>query len=159
MPEELESSYKSILSNTHTTSSQLEQFNNMAFDFYNKKSLVPCPWCHRTFLPQSLEVHLKSCKSGQSASENSSKGPIMAHRPKAIICYICGKEYGTASIQIHIKACKKKFLEVESQKPKSERRKLHTTPKNFNMDEMKIGRRSEERRVGKECRSRWSPYH
>ena len=22
-----------------------------------------------------------------------------------------------------------------------------------------IGRRSEERRVGKECRSRWSPYH
>ena len=24
---------------------------------------------------------------------------------------------------------------------------------------MDIGRRSEERRVGKECRSRWSPYH
>src|SRR2546426_6498284 len=23
----------------------------------------------------------------------------------------------------------------------------------------KLGRRSEERRVGKECRSRWSPYH
>ena len=22
-----------------------------------------------------------------------------------------------------------------------------------------LGRRSEERRVGKECRSRWSPYH
>ena len=25
--------------------------------------------------------------------------------------------------------------------------------------ERKIGNRSEERRVGKECRSRWSPYH
>ena len=24
---------------------------------------------------------------------------------------------------------------------------------------VKIGNRSEERRVGKECRSRWSPYH
>src|SRR2546426_12002701 len=24
---------------------------------------------------------------------------------------------------------------------------------------IRIGRRSEERRVGKECRSRWSPYH
>ena len=24
---------------------------------------------------------------------------------------------------------------------------------------MAIGKRSEERRVGKECRSRWSPYH
>ena len=26
-------------------------------------------------------------------------------------------------------------------------------------DEYKLGTRSEERRVGKECRSRWSPYH
>src|SRR6476661_11177988 len=26
-------------------------------------------------------------------------------------------------------------------------------------DVLRIGRRSEERRVGKECRSRWSPYH
>ena len=26
-------------------------------------------------------------------------------------------------------------------------------------DLMKLKRRSEERRVGKECRSRWSPYH
>ena len=26
-------------------------------------------------------------------------------------------------------------------------------------EELKISRRSEERRVGKECRSRWSPYH
>ena len=26
-------------------------------------------------------------------------------------------------------------------------------------EETKAGRRSEERRVGKECRSRWSPYH
>ena len=25
--------------------------------------------------------------------------------------------------------------------------------------EYQIGKRSEERRVGKECRSRWSPYH
>ena len=25
--------------------------------------------------------------------------------------------------------------------------------------EVEIGQRSEERRVGKECRSRWSPYH
>ena len=28
-----------------------------------------------------------------------------------------------------------------------------------NLDEDKINERSEERRVGKECRSRWSPYH
>ena len=29
----------------------------------------------------------------------------------------------------------------------------------FNVNLNKFGVRSEERRVGKECRSRWSPYH
>ena len=29
----------------------------------------------------------------------------------------------------------------------------------YEVDETKIAERSEERRVGKECRSRWSPYH
>ena len=29
----------------------------------------------------------------------------------------------------------------------------------YNSYEQKINERSEERRVGKECRSRWSPYH
>ena len=28
-----------------------------------------------------------------------------------------------------------------------------------NPETMQMSRRSEERRVGKECRSRWSPYH
>ena len=30
---------------------------------------------------------------------------------------------------------------------------------NEGMREKKLSLRSEERRVGKECRSRWSPYH
>ena len=30
---------------------------------------------------------------------------------------------------------------------------------NLDTDYLQIGSRSEERRVGKECRSRWSPYH
>ena len=30
---------------------------------------------------------------------------------------------------------------------------------NLSMVPAKLGDRSEERRVGKECRSRWSPYH
>ena len=29
----------------------------------------------------------------------------------------------------------------------------------FDHFEIEVGQRSEERRVGKECRSRWSPYH
>ena len=31
--------------------------------------------------------------------------------------------------------------------------------KGFSLDVRLKGQRSEERRVGKECRSRWSPYH
>ena len=31
--------------------------------------------------------------------------------------------------------------------------------KEYEREEPKLRKRSEERRVGKECRSRWSPYH
>ena len=31
--------------------------------------------------------------------------------------------------------------------------------KKFGLPEWRLDNRSEERRVGKECRSRWSPYH
>ena len=34
-----------------------------------------------------------------------------------------------------------------------------TTTYSYFLQAKKIGNRSEERRVGKECRSRWSPYH
>ena len=36
---------------------------------------------------------------------------------------------------------------------------LHTNKNGTNIHIILIHRRSEERRVGKECRSRWSPYH
>src|SRR5256886_16275805 len=35
----------------------------------------------------------------------------------------------------------------------------HVGVSNFDVAELARARRSEERRVGKECRSRWSPYH
>ena len=46
-------------------------------------------------------------------------------------------------------------------KPFEERTKVnYDSPEIFDFDEMLEDiRRSEERRVGKECRSRWSPYH
>src|SRR2546430_1145164 len=36
---------------------------------------------------------------------------------------------------------------------------LHSVPKLLAVDLVTVAQRSEERRVGKECRSRWSPYH
>ena len=35
----------------------------------------------------------------------------------------------------------------------------HVTPQTISTAELGQKARSEERRVGKECRSRWSPYH
>ena len=40
---------------------QLEEFRNEAFNEYNTKALVKCDNCGRTFLPDRLEVHLRSC--------------------------------------------------------------------------------------------------
>lgn len=106
----------------------------MAFNVYNKISLVACPGCGRTFLPGSLEVHLKSCKSGGGAVKEEKRG--FASKPRGIICYICGREYGTASIEIHLKTCKKKWEDEEAKKPKKERRPLPQPPKDF--DNIKI---------------------
>src|SRR5260221_7467904 len=37
---------------------------------------------------------------------------------------------------------------------------IHSTPENVTVPAVRaVAARSEERRVGKECRSRWSPYH
>jgi hypothetical protein len=39
----------------------LETYNNDAFQQYNEVALMPCRNCGRTFLPDRLEIHLRSC--------------------------------------------------------------------------------------------------
>ena len=41
--------------------SEMDKYNDDAFKNYNDKALDPCPNCGRTFLPDRLAVHLKSC--------------------------------------------------------------------------------------------------
>ena len=43
--------------------------------------------------------------------------------------------------------------------PMSASTSIRSSPKTFSRDPRLSLKRSEERRVGKECRSRWSPYH
>ncbi len=38
-----------------------DELNNQAFDTFNKEALVPCENCGRTFLPDRLIVHQRSC--------------------------------------------------------------------------------------------------
>ena len=44
-------------------------YNEEAFTNYNENALDACPNCARTFLPDSLKIHLRSCNKafGRSA--------------------------------------------------------------------------------------------
>lgn len=54
----------------------LEQYNNDAFKQYNEVALVACHNCGRTFLPDRLEVHLRSCDKAHSKKKNLEEGTI-----------------------------------------------------------------------------------
>ena len=57
-------------------SQQLEEYNNDAFKNYNEKALEPCPNCGRTFLPDRLQVHLRSCKgAGGDMKASNTRNP------------------------------------------------------------------------------------
>ena len=51
----------------------MEAMNNETAKNYNDNVLEPCPNCGRTFMPDRLVVHLRSCKStgGNNAKGNS----------------------------------------------------------------------------------------
>ena len=55
----------------------MDEYNDEAFKNYNDNALEPCERCGRTFLPDRLDVHLKSCgggggRSGATGSTNRS---------------------------------------------------------------------------------------
>ena len=54
-----------------------------------------------------------------------------------------------------VKAASKEEIKAIKVDPKCEKKEVNAIQK----EETKESKRSEERRVGKECRSRWSPYH
>lgn len=97
------------------SSEDMNAYNDEAFKNYNEKALDACPNCGRTFLPERLAVHLRSCNKahgkspeegikgsppakggllgeGKSRSENLSKSVSSPSktivRPKTLVCYI-----------------------------------------------------------------------
>ena len=49
-------------------------FNEAAIDQFNTETLQPCPHCGRTFLPDRLAVHLRTCGRGHFASPKQRGG-------------------------------------------------------------------------------------
>ena len=41
--------------------SDMETYNESAYNKWDQEALVKCPNCDRTFLPDRLEIHLRSC--------------------------------------------------------------------------------------------------
>ena len=71
------------------------------------------------------------------------------------------RKWGEIDI-IALKANSVRFVEVKAATQRKFSREMHHQPEEM-VDARKLRKlartRSEERRVGKECRSRWSPYH
>jgi len=49
-----------------------DEYNAAAYEKWNDEALMACPNCGRTFLPDRLEVHLRSCKPKNQACYNPS---------------------------------------------------------------------------------------
>lgn len=62
IPQQYNQVFDKIKSGNKLSNNEYEQFNNNANDEYKDKTLVGCLNCGRKFLPDRLEVHLRSCK-------------------------------------------------------------------------------------------------
>ena len=40
----------------------MEVYNEAAYNKWDTDALLKCPHCERTFLPDRLDIHLRSCK-------------------------------------------------------------------------------------------------
>jgi hypothetical protein len=123
MPEELEKLLSNLAINGDITNDEIASYNDIANNMFKEYSMKKCPGCNRRFLPDRLEVHLKSCKEAGSGSERmAGKSPNMNSRPKMLMCPLCGREFGTMSLSIHIKTCRTKFEIEQTKLPKNLRR-------------------------------------
>eukprot|EP01060_Flectonema_neradi_P016157 TRINITY_DN2274_c1_g1_i1.p1 TRINITY_DN2274_c1_g1~~TRINITY_DN2274_c1_g1_i1.p1 ORF type:complete len:832 (+),score=119.26 TRINITY_DN2274_c1_g1_i1:96-2591(+) len=90
-----------------------EEWNNQQFDDHNKQ-LSKCPHCSRTFLPDRLQVHLRSCGGGGGGGAEKvtppRQGKPQGARPQMLVCYLCGQQFGTTSLSIHQPQCYTKQL-------------------------------------------------
>ena len=94
-----------------------DRLNQAAYESAQNQ-LIPCKNCGRTFQPDRLPVHERSCKKKPSNGNgpappqrvvrqgtfdkeevSSPKPPSGPVKPVSVVCYICGREFGTKSIE------------------------------------------------------------
>jgi hypothetical protein len=140
-----------------TTLDAIDRFNDKARKVLNDNALVSCQHCARTFFPDRLEMHLRSCGKSKSKSSSitvkivnktspydppkpnsrmtqnrakSTKNNI-SHIPKVPRCELCGSKSGKANIKNNEITCENKPVSKNQKEP---------SPKNsLAIDEIKNG--------------------
>lgn len=133
-PDELEDIFSKLALNEDVDANDILNYNKIANEIFRENTMKPCPNCNRRFLPDRLEVHLKSCKSKDTSVNyyKRSVSPGPSSRPRMLVCPLCGREFGTLSLPIHMKTCREKF-ELEQQKlPKNQRKSADTIIEKYN---------------------------
>jgi hypothetical protein len=108
------------------TNNDIINYNEVANKIFKEHSMKTCNGCGRRFLPDRLEVHLRSCKSADPGTMYKSKSPGPSVRPRMQMCPLCGREFGSLSLPIHMKTCKDRFELEQSKLPKNQRRSAET---------------------------------
>ncbi|XP_043916675.1 zinc finger protein 474 [Protopterus annectens] len=136
---------------TAAGTSGVDEMNKAAWQS-SQALLITCENCGRTFLPDRLPIHQKSCKPKPGTSQTIQSKPLqpgqISHsgslssgsilpagtsefletsqkspsKTRTLICYICGREFGTKSLPFHEPKCLEKW-KIENEKlPKEMRR-------------------------------------
>ncbi|KAG5334979.1 ZN474 protein, partial [Acromyrmex charruanus] len=75
----------------------------------SQEQLIPCAKCGRTFLPERLPVHERSCKATPKNNERLATPVNGRNAPLTVPCSICGRRFGTRSIKIHEPQCNRRW--------------------------------------------------
>lgn len=113
-----------------TTATTTDEWNELAWETA-QSNLVPCLNCGRTFYPDRLMVHQRSCKAlpvidGKLSNQSHSNTPSIttriiatsSNRPSTALqcqeiseCYICGKKMSVQCLKAHEKQCFERWVE------------------------------------------------
>ncbi|XP_072748466.1 uncharacterized protein Cactin [Anoplolepis gracilipes] len=92
----------------------------------SQEQLVPCAKCGRTFLPERLPIHERSCKATPKNNERLATANGRNVMPPTVPCRICGRNFGTRSIKIHEPQCSRRWqLQNDSANEQKDQLTLH----------------------------------
>lgn len=131
LPQELEQILSKLSIKEDVLANEIVNYNELANKIFKEKTMKACPGCKRRFMPDRLDVHLRSCK-GASENTNRSLSPKMVSRPQMQMCPLCGREYGSLSLPIHMKKCKEVFEREQALLPKNKRQDVNNLIEKYN---------------------------